>query len=220
MMENVKKILTLFAATLLLLPYMEAQHYAPPRPLCASQFALASYACSLLPYGPMPPIPQPPSPPSPSPPDDDDDDDNDDGRDDDDDNGRDGGGNGGGDGGGDDGGDGDGDGGGDGAARVNSHGHGHSNGHGHGHGREHHEHGHSRKQQRHRRHKHRRGRHHRSQRSMTPQEDNCCKWLTQLDNQCVCELLLRLPTFLHKPAHTYSVYIGTSCNITYTCPHP
>ncbi|KAL6208566.1 hypothetical protein ACLB2K_019515 [Fragaria x ananassa] len=201
MMENVKKILTLFAATLLLLPYMEAQHYAPPRPLCASQFALAGYACSLLPYGPMPPIPRPPSPPSPSPPDDDDDDDdddNDDGRDDDDGNGRDDGG----------------DGGGDGAARANSH------GHGHGHGREHHEHGHSRKQQRHRRHKRRHGHHHRSQRSMTPQEDNCCKWLTQLDNQCVCELLLRLPTFLFKPAHTYSVYIGTSCNITYTCPHP
>ncbi|XP_050365590.1 uncharacterized protein LOC126784148 [Argentina anserina] len=181
-MEGVK-ILTLFAATLLLLPNMEAQHYPPPRPLCASQFALASYACSLLPYGPMP-TPQPP-PPAPSPPDDDDDDDDDDGH---------------------------------------SHGHGSGNGKGNsnsnGHGQEHHQgHGHGHKQ--HRRHSHRhRHRHHHREKSLSPQEDNCCKWLTQLDNQCVCELLLRLPTFLLKPAHTYSVFIGSSCNITYSCSHP
>ncbi|PRQ26149.1 hypothetical protein RchiOBHm_Chr6g0291441 [Rosa chinensis] len=195
MMERVKKILTLFAATLLLLPIMEAQHYPPPRSFCASQFALASYACSLLPYTPMPT----PQPPAPSPPDDDDDDNDDDDDDD------------GGGGGGDDGRDGGGDGGRDGGGDRPEHG----SGHGHGH---HHGHGHNRKQQR--RHRHRHGHHHRSETPPSPQEENCCKWLSQLDNQCVCELLLRLPTFLLKPAHTYSLFVGSSCNVKYTCAHP
>lgn len=181
-MERVEKILTLFAATLLLLPFMEAQHYPPPRPLCASQFALATYACSLLPYSPL----LPPLPPVPTPPDDDDDDGDDDNDDDGD------------DGGGDDGGD----------EPQERHNHNH---HGHGH----------RRKQRSRRHRHRHGHgHHHRSAPLTPQEDGCCKWLSQLDNQCVCDLLLRLPSFLLKPAHTYSVYVGASCNVTYTCAHP
>ncbi|TQD92809.1 hypothetical protein C1H46_021584 [Malus baccata] len=155
-MERVKILtLTLFAASLLYLPKMEAQPLFPPvRPLCASQFALANYACSILPFTPMPP-PTPPPPPPPSPPHDD--------------------------------------------GQEEQHGHGHGHDHGH-------------------RHVHHRHRHHVHE--SIPAEDNCCRWLTQLDNQCVCELLAHLPNFLVRPAHVYSVVIGETCTVTYTCGTP
>ncbi|XP_008368867.4 uncharacterized protein LOC126614191 [Malus sylvestris] len=161
-MERVKILtLTLFAASLLFLPKMKAQHLFPPaRPLCASQFALANYACSMLPFTPTPP-PTPPSPP-PSPPDDD-----------------------------------------EGQEEDHGHDHGHSHGHGHNHGH---------------RHVHHRHRHHDHQ--AIPAEDNCCKWLNQLDNECVCELLVHLPNFLIRPAHAYSVAVGETCTVSYTCGTP
>lgn len=66
------KIAFLLAALLCVvavIPRMEAQGWGhpppllPPRPLCSSQFALASYACARLPVNPDPiPIPPPPSP--------------------------------------------------------------------------------------------------------------------------------------------------------------
>ena len=48
-------------------------------------------------------------------------------------------------------------------------------------------------------------------------EENCCKWLGALDKECVCGLLHRLPVFLSKPAHQYTLYVSNSCNITYAC---
>ncbi|XP_023748467.1 uncharacterized protein LOC111896717 [Lactuca sativa] len=98
------------------------------------------------------------------------------------------------------------------------HRHGHRHGHRHDdddddneheHEQEHnHNHGHG-----HRQHQHRRHHRHRN----TPMEDECCKWLSQVDDQCVCDLLVRLPPFLARPVHKYSVIVGGSCNITYAC---
>ncbi|KAL5735501.1 hypothetical protein ACOSP7_029974 [Xanthoceras sorbifolium] len=143
-MDRIKILITILA----FLPETESQRprplpipvipQVPSRPLCASQFSLVNYACSLLPQA----SPMPPS--LPSPPDDDYD---------------------------------------------SSHRH----GHGHGH------------------------RHHRDGRQPTPEEDNCCRWLKEVDNECVCELLVRLPVFLSKPVHEYTVAVDDSCNVSFTC---
>lgn len=76
--------------------------------------------------------------------------------------------------------------------RERAHEHGHRHGHGHGH-----------------RHRH----HHRQ----TPEEDNCCRWARDVDSECVCELLVHLPPFLRRPMHQYSLKVGGSCDITYSC---
>lgn len=73
--------------------------------------------------------------------------------------------------------------------------HGHRRGHGHGHGHRHHHHG-------------------------SPQENDCCRWVKEVDSQCVCELLLHLPPFLIKPRHEYTLVIQDSCNVTYSCGGP
>ncbi|KAF3436324.1 hypothetical protein FNV43_RR23416 [Rhamnella rubrinervis] len=133
---------------LMLVPKSEGQIFPPPlppRPLCSSQFALASYACSQIPFSPLPP-PQPPSPPSPP----------------------------------------------DNGGHRLEHEHSHRHGHGHGHGHRH--------------------RHHDS-----PAEESCCRWVKQLDSQCVCDLLVRLPNFLSRPAHEYSVIVGDACNVSFPC---
>ena len=54
----------------------------------------------------------------------------------------------------------------------------------------------------------------------TSQEENCCRWAKEMDNQCVCEFLLLLPPFLTRPLHQYSISIGESCNATYSCGGP
>ncbi|XP_054800584.1 uncharacterized protein LOC129304807 [Prosopis cineraria] len=150
-MERVKvtNLLTIVGVALLaLVPKMESQHTgAPtePRPLCASQYALANYACVRLPFTPG----TPPSPPS---------------RDDD-------------------------------------HSHRHRHGHGHGH-----------------RHRHRH--HHHHHHHHTSQEENCCRWVREVDSQCVCEVLLHLPPFLVRPLHQYTVTVGDFCNVTYSCGGP
>lgn len=146
----------LFVSVLAALPQMECQlgprplprPIPPPRPLCASQLALANYACSMLPYSPALPVtpPSPPSPEVPPPPPDDDE-------------------------------------------SVQS-----SHGHRHGH--------------RHR---------HRGSHEETPEEESCCRWLKQVDNECVCDLLVRLPVFLARPVHKYTVIVDDSCNVTYSC---
>lgn len=153
-MEKVKIVtLVLFAASVVLvfLPKSEGQLRPPqltPRPLCASQFSLANYACALLPVNPLPLTPPP------SPPDDDDDEE-----------------------------------------------------------RHHHRHEH--------RHRHRgRSRHRRHRHRLTPAVENCCRWASQIDGQCVCELLFLLPgfaNFLMRPVHEYTLRIGDSCNVTYVC---
>ncbi|ESW16607.1 hypothetical protein PHAVU_007G170000 [Phaseolus vulgaris] len=60
---------------------------------------------------------------------------------------------------------------------------------------------------------------HRGNQHYTLQE-NCCRWAKEIDTQCVCEVLVRLPPFLTKPLHQYSIMIGESCNVTYSCGGP
>lgn len=72
-----------------------------------------------------------------------------------------------------------------------------------------HEHGHG--------HRHRHGHGHRHRHHDTPTEEACCRWLKQLDSQCVCDLLVRLPNFLARPAHEYTVMVGDSCDVKFTC---
>ncbi|KAK9055785.1 hypothetical protein SSX86_026870 [Deinandra increscens subsp. villosa] len=102
--------------------------------------------------------------------------------------------------------------------QIHMHKHGHSNGvepgpengqnqssahrHGHDHARHKHDH-------------HVHGHHHKHK--MSPVEQQCCKWLAQVDDECVCELLGRLPPFLVRPIHEYTVRVAGSCNTTYSC---
>eukprot|EP00258_Populus_trichocarpa_P024101 XP_024440120.1 uncharacterized protein LOC18105302 [Populus trichocarpa] len=79
------------------------------------------------------------------------------------------------------------------------------NNHGHRHG-----HGH-----RHRNGHRRGGRHGHNHGGML--EQNCCRWLSDVDPECVCELLVRLPPFLSKPHHEYTVKINDSCSVSYSC---
>ncbi|RID47798.1 hypothetical protein BRARA_I04364 [Brassica rapa] len=48
-------------------------------------------------------------------------------------------------------------------------------------------------------------------------QQECCKWVKQMDNECVCDLLVRLPPLLAKPAHDYTVFVDESCIVTFTC---
>ncbi|GAB4829782.1 hypothetical protein Ancab_019437 [Ancistrocladus abbreviatus] len=69
---------------------------------------------------------------------------------------------------------------------------------------------------RHHRHRaHWRRRHHYHE---TPVERECCRWLTVMDAQCVCDLLARLPVFLSRPLHNYTVYVDPGCRIMFECP--
>ena len=45
------------------------------------------------------------------------------------------------------------------------------------------------------------------------QENNCCRWLNDVDDECVCELL----PFLSKPRHEYTIKIDDSCSVSYAC---
>ncbi|KAJ9171937.1 hypothetical protein P3X46_015233 [Hevea brasiliensis] len=85
------------------------------------------------------------------------------------------------------------------------HGRNHNNGqgHGHGHGQEH-RHGH-------------RHRHRHATRRESPAQENCCRWLNELDDECVCDMLVRLPPFLSRPMHLYTLYLDETCNVTYAC---
>ncbi|KAL8232841.1 hypothetical protein R6Q57_002619 [Mikania cordata] len=67
----------------------------------------------------------------------------------------------------------------------------------------------------HQHHHHHHHRHHRHR--DTPVEEQCCKWLAQVDDLCVCELLVHLPPFLSRPVHNYAVVIGRACNFTFSC---
>ncbi|CAL1412234.1 unnamed protein product [Linum trigynum] len=57
----------------------------------------------------------------------------------------------------------------------------------------------------------------RDQRPASPAENNCCKWVGDVDDECVCELLFRLPTFLARPIHEYTIIVSEWCKITYSC---
>ncbi|GLU07517.1 hypothetical protein SLE2022_244730 [Rubroshorea leprosula] len=91
---------------------------------------------------------------------------------------------------------------------------GHNHGHRHGPppddgGHHIHEHHHRR------RHGHRHG--HVYRYKETTEEDNCCKWLKTIDNECVCAVLAHLPPFLSRPIHNYTVHVDDSCDISFLC---
>ncbi|KAI3800992.1 hypothetical protein L1987_29092 [Smallanthus sonchifolius] len=108
--------------------------------------------------------------------------------------------------------------------QIHTHGHRHKHGHSHGveqgdgngQNQSHvHKHGHDHGHHRHGHHDHVHGHHHKHK--MSPVEQQCCKWLAQVDDECVCELLGRLPPFLVRPLHEYTVRVAGSCNTTYSC---
>ncbi|XP_055813299.1 uncharacterized protein LOC129882843 [Solanum dulcamara] len=66
-----------------------------------------------------------------------------------------------------------------------------------------------------RRHRHRHDRHHGHRESSA--EENCCRWMRQVDSECVCDLLIRLPLFLSRPVHQYTIMVDPACNITFEC---
>ncbi|XP_010942492.1 uncharacterized protein [Elaeis guineensis] len=71
------------------------------------------------------------------------------------------------------------------------HGHGHGRGRGHRHGRGHGE---------------------------EPRVNtDCCRWLAEVDEACVCEALLRMPPFFIKAKHTYIIKVGKTCKHEYNC---
>lgn len=51
----------------------------------------------------------------------------------------------------------------------------------------------------------------------TSEQSYCCLWLKQVDTECVCDILVRLPIFLSKPVHQYSVVVDETCTVTYSC---
>ncbi|XP_008776443.2 zinc transporter SLC39A7-like [Phoenix dactylifera] len=95
----------------------------------------------------------------------------------------------------------------------NEHKHGHEHEHEHGHGlgdENEHGHGHG--------HEHRHGHGHGHGHGEEPQVNkNCCRWLAEVDEACVCEALLRMPPFLVKAKHTYIIKVGKTCKHEYNC---
>jgi len=69
-------------------------------------------------------------------------------------------------------------------------------------------------------HGHRHNHGHRGNQHHNLQEENCCRWAKEVDSQCICDVLVLLPPFLTKPLHQYSIHIGESCNVTYSCGGP
>ncbi|KAK4376286.1 hypothetical protein RND71_006963 [Anisodus tanguticus] len=51
----------------------------------------------------------------------------------------------------------------------------------------------------------------------TPAEEECCRWMKLVDNECVCALLAYLPTFLARPVHQYTTVVDPSCSVTFMC---
>ncbi|KAJ4829139.1 hypothetical protein Tsubulata_011829 [Turnera subulata] len=210
-MERIKiHKLTLFIASLLLVPN-NVNSQQTQRPLCASQLALVNWACSRVRFPPPAAFPSPihfPFPeqyedeastmalPATDEP----------GHGHEHEHGR---------------------GHGHGHGQGHGHGHGNEHGQGHGHGNEHgngHEHGHGHGHgHRHRKshgsgHGHGQGFHEGGVGySESPEERNCCRWLKDVDDECVCELLVHLPSFLARPLHEYSVVADPTCNVTFSC---
>ncbi|KAL4351490.1 hypothetical protein GQ457_06G029450 [Hibiscus cannabinus] len=56
-----------------------------------------------------------------------------------------------------------------------------------------------------RRHRHRHG---------SDRQHYCCQWLRQVDNECVCDVLARLPPFLSRPNHHYTIAVGDTCTVS------
>ncbi|CAH9111539.1 unnamed protein product [Cuscuta epithymum] len=64
---------------------------------------------------------------------------------------------------------------------------------------------------------HGRRHHHHRHHTDNPEEEICCRWLREVDDECVCQLLAQLPAFLSKPVHQYSVIVGDTCNENFQC---
>ncbi|KAB2003444.1 hypothetical protein ES319_D11G132200v1 [Gossypium barbadense] len=71
----------------------------------------------------------------------------------------------------------------------------------------------SRSNSRRRSRKHRRRHGHRE----TEMQSYCCQWLKQVDTECVCDVLVHLPTFLSRPNHQYTVVVDDTCTVNYSC---
>ncbi|KAI3979858.1 hypothetical protein MKX01_042512 [Papaver californicum] len=67
----------------------------------------------------------------------------------------------------------------------------------------------------HRRH-HRHQIHHRSA-HQTSVNLNCCKWLKELDTSCICGLMVRLPRFLIRNRHGFSIIVEDTCDVSFNC---
>ncbi|CAA0832091.1 Tetratricopeptide repeat (TPR)-like superfamily protein [Striga hermonthica] len=51
----------------------------------------------------------------------------------------------------------------------------------------------------------------------TGEEEKCCRWLKEVDDTCVCGLLVPLPAFMSRPAHNYTVVVEGVCEVTFRC---
>ncbi|KAM7256297.1 hypothetical protein ACFE04_012038 [Oxalis oulophora] len=51
----------------------------------------------------------------------------------------------------------------------------------------------------------------------TADEENCCRWVKEIDDECVCNLLAHLPSFLARPVHSFTVIVHESCVVNYSC---
>ncbi|CAN8253883.1 unnamed protein product [Cochlearia groenlandica] len=83
--------------------------------------------------------------------------------------------------------------------------------------RDHHKDNDSSQSRRQRRHRHHHHHHHHRHSEETYAQQECCKWLKLMDNECVCDILVQLPPLLAKPVHNYTVFVDESCIVTYTC---
>ncbi|KAG9134015.1 hypothetical protein Leryth_004715 [Lithospermum erythrorhizon] len=52
----------------------------------------------------------------------------------------------------------------------------------------------------------------------SPAERECCRWLNTVDDECICDILVHLPTFLSRPVHEYTVTLTETCRVTFSCP--
>ncbi|KAI8574559.1 hypothetical protein RHMOL_Rhmol01G0364000 [Rhododendron molle] len=65
-----------------------------------------------------------------------------------------------------------------------------------------------------------RHRHERAEQQGHPEsleEEQCCRWMQVVDAECVCNLLVHLPSILVRLTHNYTVVLSESCHITYQC---
>jgi len=185
---------------LFLMSFLPKHTIAHIRPMCLSQFALASQACVVLPLTETPKDLNATKLQLADDNDDDDDGDDDEGGGDDVNerehrHGRPGNGNG------------------RNQRRGNGNGHRQSRGNGNGNGhRQRREHGHNHTQ----RHEHSHG-HGGDHRDEPRANRDCCRWLEEVDVSCVCAALHSLPPFLVKPDHQYRVKVGNTCALTFRC---
>lgn len=51
----------------------------------------------------------------------------------------------------------------------------------------------------------------------TAAEEECCRWLKEVDTVCVCDLLVHLPPFMTRPVHEYKVVVDDRCEVSFGC---